>query len=157
LFLFMRSIELWSALIRAARFEGLLRVPTPGAKSCEAPKARSRNGGARRDRTDDLMLAKHALYQLSYGPSCALRASEGRPSDSKGRQGEPDRARLPKTWRRKMVGPGRLELPTLRLSGVRSNHLSYGPSGSKAARMVESDASGSRSHHRSSARCAGDR
>jgi hypothetical protein len=28
-----------------------------------------------------------------------------------------------------MVGPGRLELPTLRLSGVRSNHLSYGPSG----------------------------
>ena len=27
-----------------------------------------RNGGARRVRTDDLMLAKHALYQLSYGP-----------------------------------------------------------------------------------------
>ena len=26
-----------------------------------------------------------------------------------------------------MVGLGRLELPTLRLSGVRSNHLSYGP------------------------------
>ena len=25
-------------------------------------------GGARRDRTDDLMLAKHALPQLSYGP-----------------------------------------------------------------------------------------
>lgn len=25
-------------------------------------------GGGRRDRTDDLMLAKHALYQLSYGP-----------------------------------------------------------------------------------------
>ena len=31
----------------------------------------------------------------------------------------------------KMVGPGRLELPTSRLSGVRSNHLSYGPSGSR--------------------------
>lgn len=28
---------------------------------------------------------------------------------------------------RGLVGPGRLELPTLRLSGVRSNHLSYGP------------------------------
>lgn len=28
----------------------------------------STSGGARRDRTDDLMLAKHALYQLSYGP-----------------------------------------------------------------------------------------
>ena len=30
-----------------------------------APKP---SGGARRDRTDDLMLAKHALSQLSYGP-----------------------------------------------------------------------------------------
>ena len=29
-----------------------------------------------------------------------------------------------------MVGPGRLELPTSRLSGVRSNQLSYGPFGS---------------------------
>ncbi len=37
-------------------------------------------GGARRDRTDDLMLAKHALYQLSYGPSYALRATAGEPS-----------------------------------------------------------------------------
>ena len=27
------------------------------------------NGGARRDRTDDLLLAKQALSQLSYGPS----------------------------------------------------------------------------------------
>jgi hypothetical protein len=31
-----------------------------------------------------------------------------------------------------LVGPGRLELPTLRLSGVRSNHLSYGPMLAKA-------------------------
>lgn len=29
------------------------------------------SGGARRDRTDDLMLAKHALSQLSYGPRLA--------------------------------------------------------------------------------------
>ena len=35
--------------------------------------SRSREfGGARRDRTDDLMLAKHALYQLSYGPKGRL-------------------------------------------------------------------------------------
>ena len=27
-------------------------------------------GGARRDRTDDLLLAKQALSQLSYGPGC---------------------------------------------------------------------------------------
>ena len=45
------------------------------------------------------MLAKHALYQLSYGPSL-LKA---------------------------VVGPGRFELPTSPLSGVRSNQLSYGP------------------------------
>jgi hypothetical protein len=32
-------------------------------------------GGARRDRTDDLMLAKHALSQLSYGPWDALAGS----------------------------------------------------------------------------------
>ena len=55
------------------------------------------SGGAERDRTADLKLAKLPLSQLSYGPVHG------------------------------MVGPGRLELPTLRLSGVRSNHLSYGP------------------------------
>ena len=32
-----------------------------------------------------------------------------------------------------MVGPGRLELPTSRLSGVRSNHLSYWPEGGGGA------------------------
>ena len=32
------------------------------------PDARLLIGGADRDRTDDLMLAKHALSQLSYGP-----------------------------------------------------------------------------------------
>ena len=35
-----------------------------GPKLAQPAKA----GGARRDRTDDLMLAKHALSQLSYGP-----------------------------------------------------------------------------------------
>jgi hypothetical protein len=37
------------------------------------------DGGARRDRTDDLMLAKHALYQLSYGPLGSV-SSDPRPS-----------------------------------------------------------------------------
>ena len=37
--------------------------------SGHVPRAPPRHpGGARRDRTDDLMLAKHALSQLSYGP-----------------------------------------------------------------------------------------
>ena len=53
------------------------------------------------------MLAKHALYQLSYGPMGDARSGSIAVS--------------------RVVGPGRLELPTLRLSGVRSNHLSYGP------------------------------
>ena len=61
------------------------------------------SGGARRDRTDDLMLAKHALSQLSYGPELASKT------------------------RRSMVGLGRLELPTSRLSSARSNQLSYKP------------------------------
>ena len=34
-------------------------------RNCKAAKA----GGARRDRTDDLLLAKQALSQLSYGPA----------------------------------------------------------------------------------------
>src|SRR5258707_12276703 len=37
------------------------------------------DGGARRDRTDDLILAKHALYQLSYGPSFKRPALLGAP------------------------------------------------------------------------------
>ena len=69
-------------------------------------------GGAGRNRTDDILLAKQTLSQLSYGPF----QKTGLPSRS---------------WQRRLVGPGRLELPTSRLSGVRSNHLSYGPSGSR--------------------------
>jgi hypothetical protein len=47
-------------------------------------------GGARRDRTDDLMLAKHALSQLSYGPepedecSLARRARVSQPASPVG-------------------------------------------------------------------------
>ena len=62
-------------------------------------------GGARRDRTDDLMLAKHALSQLSYGPV-------SRPAGGQ---------------RPVVVGLGGLEPPTSRLSSARSNQLSYKP------------------------------
>src|SRR5437764_9424177 len=37
-----------------------------------------------------------------------------------------------------LVGLGRLELPTSRLSGVRSSHLSYRPGGSKISRPFRS-------------------
>ena len=40
--------------------------PFAGKQSDAAPQNPS--GGARRDRTDDLLLAKQALSQLSYGP-----------------------------------------------------------------------------------------
>ena len=87
-----------------------------------------RNGGARRSRTDDILLAKQALYQLSYGPI------KGTSRVSRRRCHGPAQ---------RLVGPGRLELPTLRLSGVRSNHLSYGPSAVRQPRQHP----GSRSRH----------
>ena len=87
-------------------------------------------GGARRDRTDDLMLAKHALSQLSYGPEVCLQgALSARGASAQRAKAADAAARRLRACQRQMVGPGRLELPTLRLSGVRSNHLSYGPGG----------------------------
>ena len=62
-------------------------------------------GGGERNRTVDLMLAKHALSQLSYTPET-------------GGQG-PDLTNPRHLIM--LVGLGRLELPTSRLSGVRSN------------------------------------
>ena len=42
------------------------RAQTPWL--AEPKRVSAKAGGARRNRTDDLMLAKHALSQLSYGP-----------------------------------------------------------------------------------------
>src|SRR5580704_3877713 len=47
----------------AAEAEGARR-----AKTCFLRTSVDPAGGARRDRTDDLLLAKQALSQLSYGP-----------------------------------------------------------------------------------------
>ena len=54
-------------------------------------------GGDKEDRTPDLLLARQALSQLSYAPT------------------------------NKLVGLDGLAPSTSRLSGVRSNHLSYKP------------------------------
>ena len=64
---------------------------------------RSSSGGAKRDRTADLLRARQALSQLSYGPVLLQDPTQ------------------------KLVGLGRFELPTSPLSGVRSNQLSYRP------------------------------
>src|SRR6266550_2924901 len=116
---------------------GTLRLFSCVAAPREAQRAK--RGGARRDRTDDLMLAKHALSQLSYGPVTRRRmlhshvepkfASTGPPSQALRRgslrsrwPAEPEAAE-----QRRLVGLGRLELPTSRLSSARSNQLSYKP------------------------------
>jgi hypothetical protein len=71
--------------------------PPDGALISKLSAVRSSYGGAKRDRTVDLLRARQALSQLSYGPIT------------------------------KLVGLGRFELPTSPLSGVRSNQLSYRP------------------------------
>ena len=98
-----------------------------------APR-RTASGGARRSRTDDILLAKQALYQLSYGPIPSRNSAKPRRAVIDTVQGWSPAG---------LVGPGRLELPTLRLSGVRSNHLSYGP----MAATARSKDPGSRSRH----------
>ena len=101
--------------------------PQEGARE----QLRGSFGGDNRDRTGNLRLAKPALSQLSYipiviadtafWPHCLfpflfsnLIAGHGNLFFS-------------------VVGLGRIELPTSRLSGVRSNHLSYRPLATKKA------------------------
>ena len=76
-----------------------------------------RCGGARRDRTDDLLNANQALSQLSYGPGILISGHIGKCAASH-------------ACADMLVGQGGLEPPTSPLSGVRSNQLSYRP-GSK--------------------------
>src|ERR1700694_1038900 len=55
-----------SARLRSSSFAG--HASPFGSVAAPRVARRAKRGGARRDRTDDLMLAKHALSQLSYGP-----------------------------------------------------------------------------------------
>ena len=92
----------------------------------------NRFGGAERDRTADPLLAKQMLSQLSYSPISSIAPGQ----NPRVRQQPTSLTfRHPSTLIRyskshllvQMVGPGRLELPTPRLSSVCSNQLSYGP------------------------------
>ena len=111
------------------------RIEAPGAvlhrkvlsHAREFQQTGSGVGGARRDRTDDLLLAKQALSQLSYGPF-GSKAERSQRSEARRRSPLLDSDFwLPVSESLTMVGLGRLELPTSRLSGVRSNRLSYRP------------------------------
>ena len=85
------------------------------ASSRDAPSTDDEQvGGASRDRTDDLLLAKQALSQLSYGPVPETLTAECGRGPAYG------------PWQ-EVVGLGGFEPPTSPLSGVRSNQLSYRP------------------------------
>ena len=89
-------------------FECFSQLPVSG--TLDQPTLKG-SGGARRDRTDDLKLAKLPLSQLSYGPGDLPRSHDL------------SRSQCPIF----MVGLGGLEPPTSRLSSARSNQLSYKP------------------------------
>ncbi len=80
-----------------------------------------RSGGAREDRTPDLLRARQALSQLSYGPpsKMSVRSIASR---------NPSRVNANCPLHACLVGLGGVEPPTSPLSGVRSNQLSYRPS-----------------------------
>ena len=73
----------------------VVRVLQPRALRRAGTRGPEKSGGADRNRTDDIQLAKLALYQLSYSPT---------------KRWSPDG----------LVGLGGFEPPTSRLSGVRS-------------------------------------
>ncbi len=80
------------------------------------------DGGAKRDRTADLLRARQALSQLSYGPEaiCVRQGASMRRIACYASIGAT-------RYHANLVGLGRFELPTSPLSGVRSNQLSYRP------------------------------
>jgi hypothetical protein len=94
------------------------RISAPAATSA----LRAKVGGGERDRTDGLLVANQALSQLSYTPETLPPAAR-------------DRHAIRSPAKRRMVGLGRLELPTSRLSGVRSSHLSYRPKGADRSKL----------------------
>ena len=66
---FMRTMVEQARPQRRRREDGQAFIPS-GSTTNEA------SGGARRNRTDDLLLAKQALSQLSYGPCSGSRHAD---------------------------------------------------------------------------------
>ena len=110
-------------------------APSAGQDRRSEQPVRTQNGGAERDRTADPLLAKQVLSQLSYSPNLLGTASTDListkpvhqhhlPQNPSSRSNPSPR---PTSTNKRMVGLGRLELPTPRLSSVCSNQLSYRP------------------------------
>ena len=99
---------------------GLPKNIGPTSLNGTAYLSASESGGADRDRTGGLLVANQALSQLSYSPKPVVRlwsfVVRKKPTTNDVR---------PTTD--KVVGLGRLELPTSSLSGMRSSQLSYRP------------------------------
>ena len=72
---FREDNYLLSRLLKSSRLFLRFREESPISAACDADccslddVAGAGAGGANRDRTDDLLLAKQALSQLSYGPA----------------------------------------------------------------------------------------
>ena len=100
---------------------------------------RRQYGGAKRDRTADLLRARQALSQLSYSPIQSyrnlllpLRPTDGDVIFTQARREGATHSSLcepaeQRSMSENLVGLSGLEPPTSPLSGVRSNHLSYKP------------------------------
>jgi hypothetical protein len=87
------------------------------APDLSARQRRRRKNGGDRDRTDDPLLAKQVLSQLSYTPVAAKANKLAY---------QPAQTRTSPTPQENMVvGQGGFEPPTPRLSSVCSNQLSY--------------------------------
>jgi hypothetical protein len=116
-------------------YDARMAEPTAASAAIQATGGTNQIGGASRDRTDDLKLAKLALSQLSYGPLWIPAArTRPHPLDLKSAPGRSRQRTIQQNTTQahhasgaSMVGLGGLEPPTSRLSGVRSNHLSYRP------------------------------
>ena len=118
--------------------------PLPRFDMNAAPR-RSVGGGGDRNRTDDLLLAKQALSQLSYTPTVLSEAQNPSRRQRRSRAaiaaaGAPETysawvplSRCKRTAvasrhfaaQKSVVGQGGFEPPTSRLSSARSNQLSY--------------------------------
>ena len=110
---------------RRGRAPRPLSKPTNNDKRNTTGTARVAAPGARHTPHVALLLLPHARARVARAHVVSP------PHDRKERPPPPPRRR-----RSALVGPGRLERPTSRLSGARSNRLSYGPGPAGVAGLV---------------------